>query len=106
MMVYIIIFLITIVLCGFEANLKYITIGGNKVAIKQISFWIIYIYLLILGICRNEFLGADSSSYKIYYWDGNYSAPRLGYINFWSKQRKYNFCFIIALLRKVDNFSM
>ena len=36
----------------------------------------------------------------------NYSAPRLGYINFWSKQRKYNFCFIIALLRKVDNFSM
>ena len=37
---------------------------------------------------------------------GNYSAPRLGYINFWSKQRKYNFCFIIALLRKVDNFSM
>lgn len=69
MMVYIIIFLITIVLCGFQANLKYITIGGNKVAIKQISFWIIYIYLLILGICRNEFLGADSSSYKIYYWD-------------------------------------
>ena len=38
--------------------------------------------------------------------DSNYSAPRLGYINFWSKQRKYNFCFIIALLRKVDNFSM
>ena len=42
-----------------------------------------------------------------YYKDkSNYSAPRLGYINFWSKQRKYNFCFIIALLRKVDNFSM
>lgn len=40
------------------------------------------------------------------YLKGNYSAPRLGYINFWSKQRKYNFCFIIALLRKVDNFSM
>ena len=40
------------------------------------------------------------------YKKGNYSAPRLGYINFWSKQRKYNFCFIIALLRKVDNFSM
>ena len=38
--------------------------------------------------------------------ESNYSAPRLGYINFWSKQRKYNFCFIIALLRKVDNFSM
>ena len=41
-----------------------------------------------------------------HYYKGNYSAPRLGYINFWSKQRKYNFCFIIALLRKVDNFSM
>lgn len=41
-----------------------------------------------------------------YLLHSNYSAPRLGYINFWSKQRKYNFCFIIALLRKVDNFSM
>ena len=46
-------------------------------------------------------MGAKKLNYS-----GNYSAPRLGYINFWSKQRKYNFCFIIALLRKVDNFSM
>ena len=46
----------------------------------------------------------DDKGYIFY--EGNYSAPRLGYINFWSKQRKYNFCFIIALLRKVDNFSM
>lgn len=44
--------------------------------------------------------------YSILFIICNYSAPRLGYINFWSKQRKYNFCFIIALLRKVDNFSM
>ena len=48
----------------------------------------------------------DKSSEKIIKFLCNYSAPRLGYINFWSKQRKYNFCFIIALLRKVDNFSM
>ena len=50
---------------------------------------------------------ADVVVANMFYKDkGNYSAPRLGYINFWSKQRKYNFCFIIALLRKVDNFSM
>ena len=47
-----------------------------------------------------------SASGRISKRKSNYSAPRLGYINFWSKQRKYNFCFIIALLRKVDNFSM
>ena len=46
MMVYIIIFLITIVLCGFEANLKYITIGGNKVANKT-NFFLDNIYLSI-----------------------------------------------------------
>ena len=48
----------------------------------------------------------EVGNWFIFSINGNYSAPRLGYINFWSKQRKYNFCFIIALLRKVDNFSM
>lgn len=48
----------------------------------------------------------DGEYADYFYFVSNYSAPRLGYINFWSKQRKYNFCFIIALLRKVDNFSM
>ena len=56
-----------------------------------------------------ELTGVEMSSDMLQQIDTlrcNYSAPRLGYINFWSKQRKYNFCFIIALLRKVDNFSM
>lgn len=51
------------------------------------------------------FFDCENQIYESYNYC-NYSAPRLGYINFWSKQRKYNFCFIIALLRKVDNFSM
>ena len=65
------------------------------------------------NLTEENYLTADGAStkklhyaYDVYNRNGNYSAPRLGYINFWSKQRKYNFCFIIALLRKVDNFSM
>ena len=58
------------------------------------------------SVLENVFAQAvRSNGFSLNYF-GNYSAPRLGYINFWSKQRKYNFCFIIALLRKVDNFSM
>ena len=69
MFVYIIIFLITIFLSIFETNISYVTIGGRKVATSKISFVIIFSSILLLGICRNEYLGVDTLNYKIYYWD-------------------------------------
>ena len=69
MFIYIIIFLITIFLSTFETNISYLTIGGRKVVTSKISFAIIFSLLLLLGVCRNEYLGADTLNYKIYYWD-------------------------------------
>lgn len=69
MFVYIIIFLITIFLSIFETNIGYFTIGSRKIVTSKISFIIIFSFLLLLGICRNEYLGADTLNYKIYYWD-------------------------------------
>ena len=74
---------------------------------KELRILVILIAVLLVGTVGYYFMpkkfGKNVNPSEV---DRNYSAPRLGYINFWSKQRKYNFCFIIALLRKVDNFSM
>ena len=69
MILYLVIFLITIVLCVIETNLEYIIIGIRKVQMSMISFIVLFGYLLILGSFRNEFLGVDCMNYKENYWE-------------------------------------
>lgn len=69
MKVYLLIYLVTIILCIIETNLEYVTIGVRKISTSVFSTIIIYPYILLLGVLRSEVLGVDYLNYKNNYWD-------------------------------------
>ena len=69
MKVYLLIYLVTIILCIIETNLEYVTIGVRKISTSVFSTIIIYPYILLLGVLRSEVLGVDTLNYKNNYWD-------------------------------------
>lgn len=68
MKVYLLIYLVTIILCIIETNLEYVTIGVRKISTSVFSTIIIYPYILLLGVLRSEVLGVDTLNYKNNYW--------------------------------------
>lgn len=69
MKAYLLIYLVTIILCIIETNLEYVTIGVRKISTSVFSTIIIYPYILLLGVLRSEVLGVDTLNYKNNYWD-------------------------------------
>lgn len=69
MTIYIVLWILIILLCFLEVNCDVIKIGRYTIArTKQISFWILYIFILLMGIFRQELLGVDVINYRSYFF--------------------------------------
>jgi len=69
--VYISLFVIIVVASFIEISIKSIqsiNICGLKVSIKKIIFFILYTFLLLIGLLRAELLGVDVYNYKYLYF--------------------------------------
>lgn len=67
--IYLLLFLIVSVFLMIESSADYIKIGTLRVKTRTISFGIIFISIIFLGIFKGEGYGYDADSYQIYYFD-------------------------------------
>ena len=70
MKVYLLIYLVTIILCIIETNLEYVTIGVRKISTSVFSTIIIYPYILLLGVLRSEVLVYSFPAYVTVHFNG------------------------------------
>lgn len=76
MLPYLVLYGIIVLLCFFEMNVDTISISNKKIAkIRDVSFAIIFIYIFLMGVLRNENLGVDTDSYRIYYFQPYSNMP-------------------------------
>lgn len=69
MTIYILLFAFIMVLLFFEVAYKYVHVCGLYIRTKDISFYGIFIFILLLGVLKSPEYGYDWESYKQYYFD-------------------------------------
>lgn len=67
MLVYYVLLLIIFLGIYFEYNEKTFVFKGKEIKAKTIFFWIIYIYIMVLGFLRKPGFGVDFENYKLMY---------------------------------------
>lgn len=73
MTIYIILYLVIVSLVFLENRAKTIILSGRKIETRKLSFVIIFMFILALGICKSEYLGPDAQNYY-----SNYFVPAAG----------------------------
>lgn len=66
---YLVLFLIVSTALLMEMQYKTIKIGEVIISTRKISFGIIFIYILFLGVFKGENYGYDAEGYRIFYFD-------------------------------------
>lgn len=69
MLVYISIMLISILFSLFESHIDIIEYKNKIYKTRNISFIVLFIIFLLVGVLRSDTLGVDSSNYRTYYFD-------------------------------------
>jgi wzy len=69
MTIYILLFIFIVAMLFLEVFFKYIYVGGNCLRTKDVSFYGIFFFILLVGILKSSKYGYDWDSYKNYYFD-------------------------------------
>ena len=75
--IYILLLIIVILCCVLETASSSLSLSKVKMSTRKLSFSICFIFILLLGLLRNELLGVDVINYKEYF---NSWYPRYEYL--------------------------
>ena len=65
MTIYIVLWILIVLLCFLEVNCDVLKMSRYTIVrTRQFSFWIIYFFVLLMGIFRQELLGVDVINYR------------------------------------------
>lgn len=73
MIIYIILYIVIVILLFLENRFKTVILSGRKIETRKLSFIIISLFILVLGIGKSEYLGPDAQNYY-----SNYFLPSAG----------------------------
>ncbi len=69
MTIYIVLWISIIICCFIEVNFSVVKIDRLKIRTRKLSFVFLYLFILLLGILREEFLGVDVYNYRSHYFE-------------------------------------
>lgn len=67
MLVYILLLGVVVLCCLLESFVSVVSFSRIKINSRTISFWIPFVFILLLGLFRNELLGVDVGNYQVYF---------------------------------------
>lgn len=68
MLIYNILYLLTIFFCFLETNVDTVRLNKKDIKVSNIAFCVLSVFILMLGILRGEMLGTDMDTYRKNYW--------------------------------------
>lgn len=66
--IYLVLLIVVIICCFAEVNIDVLKIGRFRIRMRNLSFFIVFLFILLLGILRYELLGVDVRNYRNYFY--------------------------------------
>lgn len=67
--IFIALYFVIIAFSFLEINVKTLRLGSWRLDTSKLSFWIITIVIMLIGILKDEYLGVDAGAYETYYFN-------------------------------------